>query len=31
MVPRRPPRPCCWTAPPGWHCLRCVAPSGMDP
>lgn len=20
MVPRRPPRPCCWTAPPGGWC-----------
>lgn len=38
MVPRRPPRPCCWTAlpgvgsiesPPGWHGLRYAAPSGM--
>nr|DAR49254.1 MAG TPA: hypothetical protein [Caudoviricetes sp.] len=19
MVPRRPPCPCCWTDPPGWH------------
>ena len=55
MVPRRPPRSCCWTAPPvgacqadpvpeykppgavgietppGWHGLRYIALSGMDP
>lgn len=26
MVPRRPPRPCCWTAPPGGWCQAPGAP-----
>ena len=29
IVPRRPPRSCCWTAPPGLHGLRSAAPSYM--
>lgn len=26
MVPRRPPFPCCWTAPPGGGCQDAVPP-----
>nr|DAG23309.1 MAG TPA: hypothetical protein [Caudoviricetes sp.] len=31
MVPRRPPRPCCWTAPPGRGCQTDPVPDCKPP